>query len=77
MSNSWVCCHLDNSDTFELCRIQKQVIKDVNQHTTMYVYSVITYYDGKELFSGTAKQCRKWIDEHYVNRRYLDCYEAD
>ena len=74
MNNSWYCCHLDMPDQFELCRIQQRKTTDSKTGLCVYEYFVITYYEGKELYSGSRKDCQKWIDEHWVERRYLDCY---
>ena len=74
MNNSWYTCHLDMPDQFELCRIQQRKETDPETGKCFYVYYVITYYDGKDLFSGTREACRKWINDHWVERRYLDYY---
>lgn len=74
MNNSWVCCQLDMPEQFELCRIQQEKITFPDSKRVDYIYHVITYYDGKNLFTGSRKACQKWINDHYVSRRYLDCY---
>ena len=72
---NWVCVQPDMSDQFELCRIQqRKIINAENPYQAVYEYFVITYYDGKELYSGSRKECQKWIDDHWVERRYLDQY---
>lgn len=74
MNNSWYCCQLDMPEQYELCRIQQRKNKDPQTGMVVYDYFVITYYEGKELFSGTRKECQDWINNHWIERRYLDCY---
>lgn len=37
-------------------------------------YSIITYYEGKEVYSGTLNKCKKWIETHWIEKRYLEHY---
>ena len=64
--NNWFCCSIDNSSQIELCKIKQN--KGVGNH------SVITYYDGKEVYSGSLTQCQDWIKTHWIEKRYLDHY---
>ena len=63
--NNWFCCQLNNGSV-ELCKI-----KPVKGAGT---YSIITYYDGKEQFSGSLADCKNWIETHWIERRYLEEY---
>lgn len=74
--NSWFCCQLDGTETIELCRIRKRTVSDSNIGYRNEWY-VITYYDCKEVFSGSLFECRKWIENHWIERRYLDQYGED
>ena len=73
--NSWYCCQLD-SGSYELCRINSRKNRQPDG-TVIYDYYVTTYYDGKELFAGSLKACSNWINSHWIERRYLDCYGKD
>lgn len=72
-NNSWTCVHVDMPESFELVRVQSRK-NQLDTGKVVYEYFVITYYDGKELFSGSRKACQKWINDHYVNRRYTEIY---
>ena len=75
---NWVCVQPDFMESFELVRIQsRKIINKEYPYKAIYEYYVITYYDGKELYSGTRKQCQDWIDAHWVERRYLDHGKED
>ena len=65
-NNNWFCCSIDNSSQIELCKIKQN--KGVGNH------SVITYYDGKEVYSGSLTQCQEWIKTHWIEKRYLEQY---
>ena len=64
--NNWFCCSIDNSSQIELCKIKQN--KGVGNH------SIVTYYDGKEVYSGSLTQCQDWIKIHWIEKRYLDHY---
>jgi len=64
--DNWFCCSLDHNGSVELCKIKR------DKGTGLY--QVITYYDGKEQHSGTLSSCKTWIDEHWIEKRYLDHY---
>lgn len=64
--DNWFCCSLDHNDSVELCKIRR------DKRTGLY--QVITYYDGKEQHSGTRSSCEKWINEHWIEKRYLEHY---
>lgn len=78
MLKSWYTCIPDNSDKCELCRIQKVLPSPAGRHgrqdsgSNQVYWCVITYYEGKELYSGTLAQCKKWIESHWIEKRYLD-----
>ena len=71
MKTGWYCCdtEIPGRKDFELCRIQSRKNRNTEDD-----YVIVTYYEGKELFSGTLKQCREWINNHWVERMYLDQY---
>ena len=50
--NSWFCCCLDQTNSVELCKVMRD--KGTGMHR------IITYYDGKEVYSGSLYQCKKW-----------------
>lgn len=64
--NNWFCCSIDNSSQIELCKIKQN--KGVGNH------SIVTYYVGKEVYSGSLTQCQDWIKTHWIEKRYLDHY---
>ena len=64
--NNWFCCSIDNSSQIELCKIKQN--KGVGNH------SIVTYYDGKEVYSGSLSQCQEWIKTHWIEKRYLENY---
>lgn len=64
--DNWFCCSLDHNGSVELCKIKR------DKGTGMY--QVITYYDGKEQHSGSRSSCEKWINEHWIEKRYLEHY---
>ncbi len=64
--DNWFCCALDHNGSVELCKIKRDKATGL--------YQVITYYDGKEQHSGTRSSCEKWINEHWIEKRYLDHY---
>ena len=64
--DNWFCCSVDNADQIELCKIKP------NKRAGNY--SVITYYDGREVYFGTYSQCQDWINTHWIEKRYLDHY---
>lgn len=67
--DSWFCCSLDHNGSVELCKIKRDKGNGL--------YQVITYYDGKEQHSGTRSSCEKWINEHWIEKRYLEYYGKD
>lgn len=67
--DNWFTCSIDFMSGFELCKIKKRKGFDSKSE-----YYIITYYDGKELYSGSLAQCQKWIETHWVEKRYLDQY---
>lgn len=69
MINTWYCCSIDgNVELCKICRIQP---------VTEVRWQIVTYYDGKNVFAGTLKECITWIDVHITNeKRYLN-READ
>lgn len=67
--DNWFCCSVDNMDCFELCKIKRRKAYDSKSE-----YYVVTYYEGKEVYSGSLAQCQKWIDTHWVEKRYLEHY---
>lgn len=76
IDHGWMCCALDdmqNGQRFELCKIKATLVTD-KHWGYHHMYQIITYYEGKEVFSGNLEECRKWIRDHYVDRRYLDYY---
>ena len=76
IDHDWFTCALDDVEKikyFELCRINSTHVWD-SQKNYHHIYEIITYYDGKVVFTGSLKECRQWITTHYVDRRYLDCY---
>ena len=73
MLKNWYTCQPDPAvDRFELCRIQKVKTSDPAMPVS---WVIITYYDGKEIYSGTLKQCSQWIENHWVEKRYLDSWQ--
>ena len=64
--NSWFCCCLEQTNSVELCKVMRD--KGTGTHR------IITYYDGKEVYSGSLEQCRKWIETHWIEKRYLEHY---
>ena len=72
--NTWYCCQPDDSrlEYFDLCKIRRDKIRDEQGYR--YDYLIITYYDGKELFRGSLKDCQRWIKDKWIERRYLDNY---
>ena len=65
-NNNWFCCSIDGSDKVELCKIKLN--RGIGTH------SVITYYSGQEVYSGSIQQCKTWIENHWIEKRYLDHY---
>lgn len=64
MIDTWYCCEFNN--TVELCKICRcEQIED-------YRWQIITFYDRKNIFYGTIKDCLKWIEENKTDRRYID-----
>lgn len=64
--NTWYnCVPNDLNGTIELCKICRPAGYSSG-------WQIITYYDGKEIFSGTLNDCLHWINGHYTDRRYLD-----
>lgn len=65
--NTWYnCIPNKEQDHVELCKICRQY----GQYPT--AWHVVTYYDGKEVFSGTLNDCLHWINNHYTERRYYN-----
>ena len=67
--DNWFCCSLDFMNSFELCKIKKR--KGFSSKSDYYI---TTYYEGKEVYFGSLAQCQKWINEHWVEKRYLEHY---
>lgn len=65
--NTWYNCLVpdaNKSNNVELCKVRR--LSDCNYH-------VVTYYDGKDLFSSDrVLECLKWIENHLTNRRYYN-----
>lgn len=72
--DSWFCCSIDSMDAMELCKIKRRKVDQINKADRKFEYYIITYYDGREVYSGSMTQCREWINKHWVERRYLDQY---
>ena len=66
--NNWFCCSVDNGEQIELCKIKPK------KRANNFNYSVVTYYDGREVYSGSYSQCQEWINTHWIEKRYLDHY---
>lgn len=69
--NEWYCCHFPIRNAFELCKVMKRLIKGPDNRLR-YEYFIITFYDRREVFSGTRKDCFSFIENNWVERRYLD-----
>ena len=67
--DNWFCCSIDFMNSFELCKIKRRKGPDSKSE-----YYIITYYEGKEVYSGSLAQCQSWINEHWVEKRYLEHY---
>lgn len=67
--DNWFCCSVDNTERFELCKIKRRKTYDSKSE-----YYIVTYYEGKEVYSGSLSQCQEWIKTHWVEKRYLDQY---
>lgn len=65
--NTWYNCLVPDANKtnyVELCKVR--CLSDGNYH-------VVTYYDGKDLFSSDrVSDCLKWIENHLTNRRYYN-----
>lgn len=65
--NTWYNCLVPDANKtnyVELCKVRR--LSDGNYH-------VVTYYDGKDLFSSDrVLDCLKWIENHLTNRRYYN-----
>ena len=70
--DNWFCCSIDFITNFELCKIKRRKGLD-----SKFEYYIITYYEGKEVYSGSLAQCQEWIKEHWIEKRYLDQYGKD
>lgn len=64
--NNWFCCDVSGDNDIELCRIRTQ------KKDGFICHVVITYYEGKILFSGSMAECKQWIDKHWLERRYFE-----
>ena len=64
--NTWYNCIPDKSTgNVELCKIWKPAGSGL--------WQVCTYYDGRDLFTGTLNDCLHWINNHYTrDRRYFN-----
>lgn len=64
--NTWYNCIPDKSTgKVELCKICRLVGTGC--------WSIVTYYDGKNLFDGCLNDCLHWINSHYTkDRRYFN-----
>ena len=45
----------------ELCKITRHCIEDQTTGVKVFCYRVDCFYYGKELFTGTLSECRKWL----------------
>lgn len=65
--DTWYNCLVPNANKLnyvELCKVR--ILEDG-------FYHVVTYYDGKDLFSSDrVSDCQKWIENHLTNRRYYN-----
>lgn len=65
--DNWFCCCVDDVNRVELCKIKRNKGGSAG-------YSIITYYEGKEVYSGTLNKCKEWIETHWIEKRYLEHY---
>ncbi len=75
--DTWYCCQpdADKPDALELCKIKRDRIDAPDtEYGYQIVYHVVCYYDGKIFLTGSLQACKKWIEEHWIERRYLDQY---
>ena len=64
--NTWYnCIPNDIKGNVELCMIRRPAIPYPG-------WIVVTYYDGREVYSGKLVDCIKWVQEHYTERRYYN-----
>lgn len=67
--NTWYSCepYKNQPERVELCQIC--LMTDARYK---YRWHIVTYYDRRDLFGGSLKDCINWIKEHRTDRRYLD-----
>ena len=69
-SNQWYnCWYVDRP---ELCKITQAIITDTNTGAEVHAWRVVCYYTGKDIYTGTLKECRLWIEEHLIGGKYLE-----
>ena len=66
--NTWYSCQPDKKKPgIELCKIRL-----MTDHSYQYKWHIVTYYDERDLFGGSLKDCKDWINNHASDRRYLE-----
>ena len=61
--NTWYNCKVDSD--LELCKIVRRY-KDMGNNQRVCAWTVTTYYNAKDIYSGTLGQCKKYIEERYI-----------
>lgn len=65
--NTWYnCIPAKEADKVELCKICR------TYGSYPSTWHIVTYYDDKEVYSGTLNDCLHWINNHYTERRYYN-----
>ena len=61
--NTWYNCMVNGE--LELCKIVTR-FKEMGKNGKVCRWTVITWYTGKDVFSGPLTACEKFIEERYI-----------
>ena len=53
-------------------RVELAKICRMHDKSFHYQWHIVTYYDGRDIFGGSLKDCLHWINSHFTDRRYFN-----
>lgn len=73
---TWSDIHIDQwynvqyPDRPNLCKVTRCYIDDLHTGSRVLAYKVVCYYEGTDIYYGSLKQCKQWIDERLIGGHY-------
>lgn len=62
-TQQWYNCLINRP---ELCKVTQAAITDPATGVVVHAWRVVCYYTGEDVYVGSLKECKQWIDEHSI-----------